>query len=522
MKRKLKHSCLRRGGLVIATLILWCTMSYAQVPALIRYQGQAVDEQGVPLEGPYDVTFRIYDAATGGTVEWEERHEDVALRGGHFSVLLGSVTPLDGMDWDEPCWLAVQVNGEHELEPRQRITSVPTAIAAERLADSHTISPENLLKNGSFESWDPEGKNYANFSHWFTYGQNYGLTKRGEEVARFGATSAKLTYDGGGHFGNVSQMVDDFAPLRGQPVTFSVWVYAPQPGEMHVDIGIEDGVTGTTRYRLPLTSVTWERFTLTHLVSPQATRLEVWISRAAEANPSREYAIYIDGTMLVAGPMAFAFSPHPQDGLGTITTNGINVGIGVPNPTNILTIPQGSPTDPIADSWLVYPSDQAHKELLRPITSTAHLERIKTLPVYEWRRKPLVTEEELPDTTEKPAPGATPAQPSGRAAAKASLMATASQREMVRRRLVDAKAKLPKYTAKRVGIVIDDPNVPPEILTFNADGTIAGIDLLAYAGYLQVALKEAAIKIDQLESRISALEQHPKPSASPPPREGKR
>ena len=34
----------------------------AQVPHLIRYQGQAIDAKGVPLEGPHDLTFRLYDA----------------------------------------------------------------------------------------------------------------------------------------------------------------------------------------------------------------------------------------------------------------------------------------------------------------------------------------------------------------------------------------------------------------------------------------------------------------------------
>ena len=35
---------------------------------------------------------------------------------------------------------------------------------------------------------------------------------------------------------------------------------------------------------------------------------------------------------------------------------GGNVGIGTTNPTNILTIQQGSPTDPIADAWTTYSS----------------------------------------------------------------------------------------------------------------------------------------------------------------------
>ena len=104
---------------------------FAQVPALIRYQGQAVDVNGVPLEGPYTLTFRLYDAETGGTKTWEEVQPNVQLSGGHFSILLGQVTPLSAMAWDQSCWLSVQVNAEPELSPRQRITSVPLAIRAQ-------------------------------------------------------------------------------------------------------------------------------------------------------------------------------------------------------------------------------------------------------------------------------------------------------------------------------------------------------------------------------------------------------
>lgn len=103
---------------------------FAEVPHLIRYQGTAVDSQNVPLEGPYTLTFRLYDAESVGTKVWEETQPDVPITQGHFSVLLGSVTPLTGVDWSQPCWLAVAVNGE-ELLPRQPITSVPLAIRAE-------------------------------------------------------------------------------------------------------------------------------------------------------------------------------------------------------------------------------------------------------------------------------------------------------------------------------------------------------------------------------------------------------
>ena len=153
-----------RFSLVLSAYCLVLTSSslYAEVPHLIRYQGQAVDSNGVPLEGPYSLTFRLYDAETGGTEVWKEPQANVALAGGHFSVLLGQVTPLTSMDWSQPRWLSVQVNGEPELTPRQRITSVPLAITAEKLAVPVTTSTitddeNSLVPSGAIILWDGAG-----------------------------------------------------------------------------------------------------------------------------------------------------------------------------------------------------------------------------------------------------------------------------------------------------------------------------------------------------------------------------
>lgn len=134
-------------------------LAYGEVPHLIRYQGQAVDSHGVTLEGPYTLTFRLYSVETGGAPMWEERQENVGLSKGHFSVLLGSVNALNGVDWAQSCWLSVQVNGEAELAPRQRITSVPLAITAEKLAVPVTTSTitddeNSLVPSGAIILWN--------------------------------------------------------------------------------------------------------------------------------------------------------------------------------------------------------------------------------------------------------------------------------------------------------------------------------------------------------------------------------
>ena len=130
-----------RYKFLLTSLLLTSHLVHAAVPHLVRYQGQAVDANGIPLQGPYMMTFRLYDAEAGGQVIWQETQADVPVNQGRFSVLLGQVTALN-VDWSVSGWLSTQIGGDPELAPRQRITSVPLAMraeVAERLAVSTDI-----------------------------------------------------------------------------------------------------------------------------------------------------------------------------------------------------------------------------------------------------------------------------------------------------------------------------------------------------------------------------------------------
>ena len=143
-------------------LLLCAAETHAAVPHLIRYQGVAVDSQQVPLEGPYTITFRLYNAVTAGTKVWEEVQQNIPVTKGHFSVLLGQVTSLDAIDWTQPLWLSIQIGTDPELTPHQQITSVPLAIraeVAERLTIPVTTSTimddaNRLMPSGAIILWD--------------------------------------------------------------------------------------------------------------------------------------------------------------------------------------------------------------------------------------------------------------------------------------------------------------------------------------------------------------------------------
>lgn len=142
----------------VGLMILFASLSInseAAVPHLLRYQGTLTDANNVPLNGSYNLTFRIYDAATAGTLLWSETRTSetqtaVSVSDGVFSVLLGSVTALN-LAFDADYWLSTEVGTSGEMSPRQRITSVGYAIRAE-IADT-IKDPTLLVPKGAIIMW---------------------------------------------------------------------------------------------------------------------------------------------------------------------------------------------------------------------------------------------------------------------------------------------------------------------------------------------------------------------------------
>ncbi len=99
------------------------TLGGATTP-VFSYQGQLLDAQGNPVTGNTPMTFRIFPSLTGGTACWTEQHTGanaVAVQGGRFSLLLGSITPTDPGCLAEDGYLELEIDGE-TLSPRQLLT----------------------------------------------------------------------------------------------------------------------------------------------------------------------------------------------------------------------------------------------------------------------------------------------------------------------------------------------------------------------------------------------------------------
>ena len=104
----------------------------AQIPRYINYQGKLTDADDNPVTGDISATLRIYDAETGGIALWTEA-QTVTVTRGIFSILLGNVEDLDDLDFNDPYWYSVEIEGDGEMTPRQRLTTVAYAINADKL-----------------------------------------------------------------------------------------------------------------------------------------------------------------------------------------------------------------------------------------------------------------------------------------------------------------------------------------------------------------------------------------------------
>ena len=124
------------------------SVSYAEIPATISYQGVLTDAAGAVVpNGDYKLTFTIYGEGPIPIVWWTETHERVAVRGGIFQVVLGSVNSLAALPFDQPYQLGITVNHEPELTPRLPFTAVPYSLSARTLAPGAAVTSLNGFKD---------------------------------------------------------------------------------------------------------------------------------------------------------------------------------------------------------------------------------------------------------------------------------------------------------------------------------------------------------------------------------------
>jgi hypothetical protein len=114
------------------------------VPPALQYQGRLTTPSGNPVpDGNYTLTFRLFDAETGGTQISTQTINNVPVRNGIIAILIGLFTPAD---FSGNRWLEVQIGNNPALTPRQRLVSVPYAFKAGSVVDG-VIVTNSLASN---------------------------------------------------------------------------------------------------------------------------------------------------------------------------------------------------------------------------------------------------------------------------------------------------------------------------------------------------------------------------------------
>ncbi len=113
----------------------------AAINKQINYQGKLTTSAGVAVtNGTYNMEFKLYTVSSGGSPIWTETRisgDKVQVTSGLFSVMLGEVTALTGVDFNQTLYLGVNIGGtgspswDGEMSPRKKLGAVPAAVVSE-------------------------------------------------------------------------------------------------------------------------------------------------------------------------------------------------------------------------------------------------------------------------------------------------------------------------------------------------------------------------------------------------------
>jgi cysteine-rich repeat protein len=90
----------------------------------------------------FTLTYRIYNQELGGSSAWLEAHTNVPIYQGAFHSLLGANSPMTPEILGDEAWLSIEINGEGEMAPRQRVASAAFALRSDTATEA--TNAENL------------------------------------------------------------------------------------------------------------------------------------------------------------------------------------------------------------------------------------------------------------------------------------------------------------------------------------------------------------------------------------------
>ena len=347
----------------------------AQQTTAFTYQGQLRDG-GTNANGSYGMTFKLYDAASGGGQIGSTVTNSPTLANGLFSVNLDfGDEAFDG----DARWLDITAqsgtNAPETLAPRVQVLPAPYAIYAAYADEAGQADEANLAfnanaVNGFGASSTPMGNTLLPLD------ANGGLTLA-NGIATFGSI---ILPDFAG--GNASISANEGVVINGGLTlnSNSIILSTPNGGGLSITArdGLELHVNGGLTVNHNLTNVSGiTTLGLIHLAGPSGT----WPIFA------NNQGVNLNGVNISAANGVI----FPTSGGGSvgITTSGNNIFIPAGNlvMNNNIACVSIVASSTITCSSLNQTSDRNLKERFTPINSREILERVARLPISRWNFK---------------------------------------------------------------------------------------------------------------------------------------
>src|SRR5579863_3888425 len=97
--------------LAFTATLTWSGQAQQTPPKLLPFQGRLTDQNGIATSnGVKVVQFKIYTVPTGGSPVWAGEVHRTTVNGGLVNVMLGTKTPLNGVDFNQQLYLEITVD----------------------------------------------------------------------------------------------------------------------------------------------------------------------------------------------------------------------------------------------------------------------------------------------------------------------------------------------------------------------------------------------------------------------------
>jgi hypothetical protein len=208
----------------------------AELNDAIPIQGRLTDENGVPLDGVFDIRFAVYDVQTGGTPLCQDT-DAVGVDNGLFNANLDGCTSssIDGRQ----LWLGVKVGSDAEMLYRRPIYAVPYAWSLRPGASIVNTSLTSAAVGLYTASAAPAGKGlYGHASTTSADGWPVGVFGHADAlqgIGVYGYTTSGAGSGYGGFFANLSASGDLIAANDSSSLITDLEFRVSNDGEVYAD-----------------------------------------------------------------------------------------------------------------------------------------------------------------------------------------------------------------------------------------------------------------------------------------------